>query len=164
MTKIITCKTADRWERFPGTEHLVPANIARLLADGVWTWRDLQKNGLQAAEPFELPSGKRIVPGTTERFSEDGKAQIFDIEDAPPEPPVVPKTISPLQARKALRAMGLKDAVDRFIDQLPEEEREEWEYAVEIHRNNPTLAKGATEFGLGDDVIDQLFILGATYR
>jgi hypothetical protein len=158
--KIVTHQVDGVWERFPGTPQLTPAAITRLLADGVWTWRDLYKNGLQAAEPFKVPDGKRIVPGAVERFSEDGKAQLFEVEDAPPPP--VPQAIYPLQARKALRAAGLFDAVQAHVASLSAEEQDEWEYALEIRRDHPVIVNGATALGLTKAQVDDLFRLGAT--
>lgn len=73
-------------------------------------------------------------------------------------PSLVPTSVTPLQARKALRIAGLKPAVDQFISTLSEEEREDWEYCIEVKRTDPTILKAATALGLTDDHLDQLFI------
>jgi hypothetical protein len=76
----------------------------------------------------------------------------------PPAPPVsVPPAITPLQARRVLLAVGLLDDVETMIAQAPREARLAWEYAVEIYRNDPTLAMLATSLGLTSDQIDDLF-------
>jgi hypothetical protein len=76
----------------------------------------------------------------------------------PPAPPApVPEAITPLQARRALLAAGLLDDVETMIAQAPREARLAWEYAVEIYRNDPTLAMLATSLGLTSDQIDDLF-------
>lgn len=74
-------------------------------------------------------------------------------EAAPP----VPVSVTPLQARKALRAAGLKAAADAFIATLAEEEREEWDYAIEVRRDNAIIAKAAAHLGLSAAAVDDLF-------
>ncbi|CAO3457235.1 hypothetical protein [Azospirillum argentinense] len=81
----------------------------------------------------------------------------------PDDPTTVPVTVTPLQARKALRAAGLKAATDAFIATLPEEEQEEWDYAIEIRRDNAIIAKAAAHLGLDDDRIDALFRRASTF-
>lgn len=76
-------------------------------------------------------------------------------------PAIVPATITPLQARKALRAAGLYNAVQNYVASLPEEAREEWEYATQIERNNTIIAGGAAALGMSSEQVDQLFIMGA---
>jgi hypothetical protein len=83
----------------------------------------------------------------------------------PPEPPVsVPQKITPLQARKALRQLGWKAAVDAFVATLSEEEQEEWDFATEYRRDNAIIAKGATALGLTQEQIDELFRLAVTFQ
>jgi hypothetical protein len=80
-----------------------------------------------------------------------------------PEPePVVPSEVGPLQIRKALRAAGLKALVDQFLESLSEEQREEWEYATVVRRDNGTLNQAATLLGKTSREIDDLFRLAAT--
>jgi hypothetical protein len=69
----------------------------------------------------------------------------------------VPESITPLQARRALLAAGLLDDVENMIAQAPREVRLAWEYAVEVYRNDPTLAMLATSLRLTSDQIDNLF-------
>lgn len=75
-----------------------------------------------------------------------------------PRPPSKPKAVTPLQARKALRAAGMLDAVNSWMAQQPEEVQEVWEYALTIERDNPTLADAATAMGLTEDQMDALFV------
>lgn len=102
--------------------------------------------------------------------------ELFAITDATPDigdfrnpdgtysrPPVpVPTSISPLQARKALRQAGLKAAVDAYVASLSEEEQEEWEYAIEVQRTGPTINNGWALLGRSQAELDDLFRLGAT--
>jgi hypothetical protein len=79
----------------------------------------------------------------------------------PPAPAVepVPQSITPLQARKGLRASGLKPMVDAYISTLPEEDQEEWEYALEIRRDSPIIAASAALLPtpLTEEEVDELF-------
>jgi hypothetical protein len=76
---------------------------------------------------------------------------------------VVPASISPLQARKALRAANLMEAVNAWLATQPEEVREEWEYAREIERDNPTIAAACAALGLTEEQRDQLFVAAAGF-
>lgn len=76
--------------------------------------------------------------------------------------PIVPYSISPLQARKVLRVAGVKAIVDSYVQSLPEEDQEEWDYATEVLRDNVVIAAGGAALGWTDKQIDDLFILGAT--
>lgn len=74
----------------------------------------------------------------------------------------VPRSVTPLQMRRALRLTGLKATVDAALATQPEEVREEWEYATEILRDNATLDGMAHALGKTDAEIDALFQLAAT--
>jgi hypothetical protein len=84
------------------------------------------------------------------------------IEPFVPPPPAVPTSITPLQARKALRAAGIKPAVDAYLATLGEEEQEEWDYAIEVRRDNATINNGWALLGRSQAELDDLFRLGAT--
>jgi hypothetical protein len=90
---------------------------------------------------------------------------IYDGENfipAPPQPAPVPTSVTPLQMRKALRAAGLKPAMDAMLATLPEEVVEEWEYALAIERQNPLLQGAAAQLGMTSAQVDDLFRLAAT--
>lgn len=80
--------------------------------------------------------------------------------ESPPVP--VPGAMTPLQARRALRAAGLKEAVEGYIATLPEETRETWEYAISIERDHPIILGCAAALNLTGEQIDNLFRLGVT--
>jgi len=157
MSKIVTFQEENIWKRFPGTSRLTPRLIVQYVQQGIWSDSDLEKEGLKIADSFDTPEGKVRVG--EEYFNEDGTQQLFNTEDAVSIPPSV---ITPLQARKALRASGLYTQVTEYIQTLTEEEQEEWEYAVQIERTNPILVKGSAALGLTEEQLDSLFILGAS--
>lgn len=73
----------------------------------------------------------------------------------------VPAVVSMRQARLALHAAGLLDAVSAAIESMSGVEgaaaRIEWEYAQEIRRDWPVVVAVGSELGLGDDQLDALF-------
>lgn len=72
-------------------------------------------------------------------------------------PPPVPARVTPLQARKALRAAGLKSQVDAYVATLSDEAKEEWEYCVTVDRSNGLVVEAATALGMTSGQIDDLF-------
>jgi hypothetical protein len=75
--------------------------------------------------------------------------------------PEIPQSVTPLQARKAIRAAGLKPQVDAALVAGGEEVQEAWDYAIEINRRDPLLLQIAAEAGLSAAELDQLFIAAA---
>ena len=78
---------------------------------------------------------------------------------APPEP--VPEAITPLQARRALRAADLLDAVNAWIATQPDDAQEAWEYCIEVRRDSPLIAGAQEGLGLTPEQVDDLFRAGA---
>lgn len=85
-----------------------------------------------------------------------------------PEPSgtVVPRSITMRQARLALLAVGKLDHVATAINALPSPLKEkaqiEWEYSNEVQRHNGLVAQLGPALGLTEEVVDTLFIAGAT--
>jgi hypothetical protein len=77
-------------------------------------------------------------------------------------PSDVPVSVTPLQARKAIRLAGLKAAVDAYVSNLSEEQQEEWEYCVTVDRANGLVVSAAGALGMTDAQIDDLFRLAVT--
>lgn len=74
----------------------------------------------------------------------------------------VPASVSPLQARRALRQFGLLATVEAAVVAASDEVREAWEYAVEVRRDDPMLATVAAQQGLTDEQLDEMFRLAVT--
>lgn len=83
------------------------------------------------------------------------------VEDYAP-PARVPAAVTPLQARKALRRAGLLVTVTSAVQAAGEEAQEEWDYAVEVRRDNARLVAIAAAAGMTEADIDDLFRLAAT--
>ena len=123
-------------------------NVAALLAAGV-----------RIVRPTPTPREPGMVAVEIEPEQRDGVWwQAWRLEPAPPlPPPPVPQTVTPLQARRALRAAGLAPVVEAALAQADEETREAWEYAVEVRRDDLLLAAVAAQIGLSDADLDALF-------
>lgn len=74
----------------------------------------------------------------------------------------VPKSVTPLQARRALRQAGLATFVQDLVATMDEETQEAWAYALEIRRDDAALSAAAAEMGMSDSDLDELFRLAAT--
>jgi hypothetical protein len=75
----------------------------------------------------------------------------------PPAPPLVPESVTPLQARRALRKAGLLSTVNDFIATQPDEVQEAWEYCISVYRNDPLITSLQAELNLTDEQLDDLF-------
>jgi hypothetical protein len=109
---------------------------------------------------FTLPEGNLAYMNVGEENPAWYEPPLPPEPDAPP--PEVPFSISALQARKALRAAGLREAVEEWVQAQDAAIIDEWEYATQVERTNTWLSAGAASLGLTEEQIDGLFILGAT--
>ena len=85
--------------------------------------------------------------------------------EPPPQPPVIPKTVSMRQARLALLGAGKLAAVNAAVAAMPglagEAARIEWEYSGEVHRDKALVKALAPVLGLNDAQLDALFVAAA---
>ena len=81
---------------------------------------------------------------------------------APPEYTPTPASISMRQARLVRLQVGLLEAATAAVDGQGEAERISWEYATEIRRDDPLVARLASTLGLTDDQLNDLFRQAAT--
>lgn len=96
--------------------------------------------------------GKVIVAG------KGGKPELRDPE---PPAPVVPRSVTPRQARLALLAAGHLPAVQEAMSALPEAAKIEWEYATSVERDSALVAQMGAALGLNDAALDALFTAAA---
>ena len=71
-------------------------------------------------------------------------------------PTVIPQTITPRQARLKLLEVGLLDELEVVIT-TNRAWQIEWEYATEVKRDSPLIEAIATQSGLTEEQIDQMF-------
>ena len=86
--------------------------------------------------------------------------------DLPPEPgpPALPPglpVITPLQARRGLRAAGLLPAFNAWLATQAEELVEEWEYATEVRRDGAVLSAAFAALGHSAADLDAFFVAAA---
>lgn len=77
-------------------------------------------------------------------------------------PPKVPQVVTMRQARLALHATGLLDAVNAAITQAGGASAIEWEYAQELRRDHPLIAALTPALGITSEQLDALFTQAAT--
>ncbi len=80
--------------------------------------------------------------------------QTWELREMPKE---VPQAVTPLQAKLQLHKLGLLEDVEALVTgdrtvQLY------WEYALVIERDNEILLMMATQLGLTEDMLDDMFI------
>lgn len=128
----------------------------------------LMKNGafvmeVQSGSTFTLDNGNIVSPAVANW--EQGEYTLV------PKPEPEPQTdaellqaermamvVSRLQARTALRRMGLFTAVDSFVNQSGDVELiDAWNNASEFRRFSATILNLASHFDLDDEALDNLF-------
>lgn len=74
------------------------------------------------------------------------------------------RSVSPLQARKALKASGMLAAVQAMVAAAPEDDdiRLAWDWALTWERDSPFIDSLGAALGLTSQQIDDLFALAAT--
>lgn len=111
----------------------------------------------------------------TFKLAELSEAQLFASENntevesyTTPDPEIyVPQEVTPRQMRVALIMSGISTAnIEAMISALPEPDqsivRTTWEYSTAFERENPILNSMASNLGLTQSDVDDLFILAAT--
>ena len=76
--------------------------------------------------------------------------------------PVVPPTVTPCQFRLALNKTGLRAQVEAAVNAADQDTQDLWHYGSVIERGNPQLNAMATQLGITQAQVDQLFILAET--
>jgi hypothetical protein len=72
--------------------------------------------------------------------------------------PVIPRSVTMLSARRALRAAGLLDKVNAAIATQTPDIQDAWEYAPTIARQSPTVKLLAAALALSETQVDALFV------
>ena len=101
----------------------------------------------------------KVVHGVTVEMTAEEVAA-FEAEQAATAAIVsVPSVVTPLQARRALRAAGLLATVNAWVaSQQDDDIKDAWEFASVIERHGPLTLGAAAALGLTDAQLDSLFI------
>lgn len=115
---------------------------------------DSDGNYLGSFDGVEPEGGVEVaVPPPTGKAKLVGGEWIVPVE--------VPATVTPLQARRALRAAGLLATVNAWVGAQDEDTQDAWEFASVIERNGPIVVGAGAALGLSETQIDALFIAAA---
>lgn len=87
-----------------------------------------------------------------------GEVTTREIPDPAPE---VPASVTAMQARIALHDAGLLAVAHAAAEAAGGAVQIAWEYATEFPRRSPTIAALASQLGLTDAQVDDLFIAAA---
>lgn len=115
--------------------------------------------GVRIVRPTIMPRSAGMIAVEGQPEERDGVWWQTWIEQLAPPPalPSVPQTITPLQARRALRSFGLMDDIETALASADDDTRDAWEYAIAIDRNDATLIALADHVGITADMLDELF-------
>lgn len=119
------------------------------------------------AEQTKTSTEAALAAMTTERDTATAalsaaNAQIATLQDqingvATVDENGVPQRVSPYQARQALHAAGLLDAIEAAIATADRSVQIAWEYALTIERTSPLIATMTPALGLTEQQVDDLF-------
>ena len=94
----------------------------------------------------------------TQTWLEYDSAAIEAVRNPPAPPVVIPQSISPRQIRLQLSAIGMRQAVEDYVDSASLEIKDWWEFSLAYERNAPLLVEAATTLGMTSEQLDQFFI------
>lgn len=98
-------------------------------------------NAILADDSFTL-DGVELVADDAAQIGWVRTNGVFAAPVIPPAPVVVPQKITPLQARKQIRALGLAPLVAQYLAAQTDDVREDWDYCLDVDRDN-ALLRGA---------------------
>ena len=135
-----------------------------LKADGTIPAGQRVPDGARLTWPTQVPVAE---PGMVPLDLGDGE-QIDGVwhqkwTQVPVPPAPIPVAVTPLQARRALRDARLLSAFDAAVAAASDEERETWEYAILIPRNDAMFNQIAGGLGMTQAQVDDLFIAAASF-
>ena len=117
--------------------------------------------GIAIADPEDKATWRiDFDPNATlpQRAAAETVLQAFD-----PSTPVVPQQVTALQARRALRAAGLYEAVKTAVDAAADPDvQDSWDYAAVWHRDAMWIDALGTQLNLSPEQIDALFVQAAS--
>ena len=78
--------------------------------------------------------------------------------------PPAPSSVTPLQMRRALRQLNMRDAVEAAVAGADPDTKDAWEFATIIVRSDPIIAAMAAALGKTEQEVDDLFRLASTFE
>jgi hypothetical protein len=117
----------------------------------LWSDAELEFINVYRVEPTPIPEGKASVDFKFERDATGVIRQVHTLVDAPLAP------VTPRQIRLALTQMGLRQAVEAYVQQQDVTVQDSWTYASEFLRDNELIIAAARALNKSDSDIDVLF-------
>jgi len=77
----------------------------------------------------------------------------------PPQPKLV---ASASQVRLALNQLGLRQAIEGYVDGASIEVKDSWEYSTQFEEDHPFILAGKAALGIGDEQVRAIFELAVT--
>jgi hypothetical protein len=108
--------------------------------------------------------GDIIGPENTDKWA-DYQAWLAEGNTPVPAAPdlmLVPSFVTPLQFRKALNQLNLRNQIEEYVQTLDQESKDAWEYAIAIERNSPIVVGAANSLNKTSEEVDNLFRLAFT--
>jgi len=112
------------------------------------------------SKPTFDPTSERLTGPTGVSIGDAvarGADSVTAVWVATPYTAPVPASVTPLQARRVLRAQGLTATVEAWVADQGAEVAEAWEYAQEIRRDDALITAVGAALDLTEDQIDNLF-------
>lgn len=122
----------------------------------LWTDEELELINVYRV-PLAVVPGDKIVKGFSfARDADDKVVQVLDLEDAPLAP------VTPRQIRRALSQIGVRQAIEDWVQTQGITVQDSWQYATEVTRDNALVIAACATVGKTDADLDALFALART--
>jgi HD-GYP domain-containing protein (c-di-GMP phosphodiesterase class II) len=118
-------------------------------------------DGVSIATPSDKSTWRVDFAPEVTQSERDAAGAVISAIDA--DAPEVPDSVTPYQARQAINAAGLREAVEAAVAGASYEVKDAWEYALAIERASPFVAAMGSALGLTEQQIDALFISAAGF-
>lgn len=88
----------------------------------------------------------------------DNDPELISFQEDAKNQELISMGVTPVQARMALNAAGLRAAVEEYIASQSQDIKDTWEYSVKIHKSHPVVQGAAAALGLTEKQVDDLFL------
>ena len=123
----------------------------------LWSDAALAAIKVYRVQPAAVPDDKFVTSYTFGRQGGSVVKQIVQLADKPAQP------VTPRQIRLALTQIGLRQAIEDWIQTQDITVKDNWDYALSFERNNPLILAAAAAMGKTEADVDALFALARTF-
>jgi hypothetical protein len=129
------------------------------------------RNEVNLGECIEIVTGRSVglrldeyvYIDTKEKVEDENIIKAKELKSKLEKELLVPKNISPRQAREIIIRIGLFNTVETYINNIEDETerliaRNYWEYSEVFERNHPVLLTLVSALGITDEQLDNMFI------